>query len=278
MFDFLEYPSESGEYQIKTMIKDDEVLFLLTDVVRVISQETQTLNGQKTSNQAGLLKESVVALDDDERHSEVFVENGKEVQEHFVTETGVYRVVMRANSSGAKKFQKWVLKEVMPSIRRYGVYPPPEQEALPSTDDEVLLQLLDGQTKLAERQAKTSMIVSQFIRNTRARLDLIDEQFGKHSRNFRAQGRKLQSLNDRIVELEGVEDKGNKYFDVSEVLDSRGVDSRELEYVIALCEKVASEGKFEFLPSVNGDRFEQKFPMNVIEVAMGYANLTTSAD
>jgi hypothetical protein len=33
---------------------------------------------------------------------------------------------MRSRKPEAKKFQKWVFKEVLPSIRKYGIYPPPE--------------------------------------------------------------------------------------------------------------------------------------------------------
>ena len=33
---------------------------------------------------------------------------------------------MRSRKPEAKKFQKWVFKEVLPSIRKHGVYPPPE--------------------------------------------------------------------------------------------------------------------------------------------------------
>ncbi|MCX9560728.1 Bro-N domain-containing protein [Vibrio cholerae] len=115
MFDVLLYPSSMGELEIKTMQKGGDTLFLLPDVVQVISQETQSLDGRATSNQASLLKASITSLEDDERFIETVIVDGKEERHYYVTEPGVYRVAMQAKSSGAKKFQNWVLKEVMPS-------------------------------------------------------------------------------------------------------------------------------------------------------------------
>ena len=43
-----------------------------------------------------------------------------------VYEPGLYRLLLKSRKPEAKKFQKWVFKEVLPSIRKYGVYPPPE--------------------------------------------------------------------------------------------------------------------------------------------------------
>jgi prophage antirepressor-like protein len=42
-----------------------------------------------------------------------------------VTEFGFYRLVMKSRKPEAKLFQKWVTSEVLPSIRKYGCYPPP---------------------------------------------------------------------------------------------------------------------------------------------------------
>lgn len=43
-----------------------------------------------------------------------------------VYESGLYKLIFKSRKPAAKKFQKWVSKEVLPSIRKYGVYPPPE--------------------------------------------------------------------------------------------------------------------------------------------------------
>jgi prophage antirepressor-like protein len=40
----------------------------------------------------------------------------------FINESGLYCLVIRSKLDGAKKFQKWVTKEVLPSIRKSGSY------------------------------------------------------------------------------------------------------------------------------------------------------------
>ena len=41
---------------------------------------------------------------------------------NFVTESGLYAVVLRSDKPNAKKFRKWVTSEVLPSIRKHGMY------------------------------------------------------------------------------------------------------------------------------------------------------------
>lgn len=40
--------------------------------------------------------------------------------ELFLTEAGLYKLIMRSNKPNAEAFQKWVVKEVLPSIRKTG--------------------------------------------------------------------------------------------------------------------------------------------------------------
>jgi prophage antirepressor-like protein len=43
-----------------------------------------------------------------------------------VYEPGLYKLIFKSRKDAAKKFRKWVFNEVLPSIRKFGVYPPPE--------------------------------------------------------------------------------------------------------------------------------------------------------
>ena len=40
----------------------------------------------------------------------------------FINESGLYSLILRSKLDGAKKFKKWVTKEVLPSIRKSGSY------------------------------------------------------------------------------------------------------------------------------------------------------------
>lgn len=47
---------------------------------------------------------------------------GRAASASVITESGLYRLVMRADASAAKPFQDWLAKVVLPSIRKTGGY------------------------------------------------------------------------------------------------------------------------------------------------------------
>lgn len=51
----------------------------------------------------------------------------------MVYEAGLYKLIFKSRKAEAKRFQKWVMGEVLPSIRKHGVYPPPEHAAYEMT-------------------------------------------------------------------------------------------------------------------------------------------------
>ena len=59
-------------------------------------------------------------------------QNGTVLNKYLVTyvnETGLYRLTFQAHTDLAEQFKKWVLSDVLPSIRRTGVYKTPELKA-----------------------------------------------------------------------------------------------------------------------------------------------------
>lgn len=44
---------------------------------------------------------------------------------NFITESGLYAVILRSDKPNAKKFRKWVTSEILPSIRKTGSYNKP---------------------------------------------------------------------------------------------------------------------------------------------------------
>lgn len=59
--------------------------------------------------------------------------------ELFLTEAGLYKMIMRSRSEKAENFQKWITKEVLPSIRKTGSYNI-NQFKVPQTYGEALLE------------------------------------------------------------------------------------------------------------------------------------------
>ena len=95
--------NEFGE--IRTVVVNDEPMFCLADVCNAIEISNPTMVAQR--------------LDDDERTK---LDLGRAGETNFVTESGLYAVILRSDKPAAKKFRKWVTSEVLPSIRKTGTY------------------------------------------------------------------------------------------------------------------------------------------------------------
>lgn len=60
----------------------------------------------------------------------------------FITEPQFYRLAFKANNKTTEKFQEWVSKEVLPSIRKYGMYMTDNKAYAVTHDPEALSDLL----------------------------------------------------------------------------------------------------------------------------------------
>lgn len=69
---------------------------------------------------------AIADFDDDEKGvASIYTLTGKQLMS-TVYEAGLYKLIFKSRKAEAKKFQKWVFKEVLPSLRKYGQYPPPQ--------------------------------------------------------------------------------------------------------------------------------------------------------
>lgn len=91
--------------QIRMSMVDDEPMFCLVDVCRALEMSNPTMVAQR--------------LDEDERTK---LDLGRAGETNFITESGLYAVILRSDKPNAKKFRKWVTSEVLPSIRKHGAY------------------------------------------------------------------------------------------------------------------------------------------------------------
>ena len=77
-------------------------------------------------NVAGRLDEDGV------RQADVIDNLGRNQKTNIVNEAGLYEVIIRSDKAEAKAFRRWVTSEVLPSIRKHGMY------ATPATIDDML--------------------------------------------------------------------------------------------------------------------------------------------
>ena len=91
--------------QLRTIQQPDGLWWVLRDVCEVL----------------GLSNPTVVAsrLEDDERAKFSLGRQGEAI---IINEPGLYSVILRSDKPEAKAFKRWVVHEVLPSIRKNGSY------------------------------------------------------------------------------------------------------------------------------------------------------------
>ena len=86
---------------------------------------------------------------DDEDKTKVMLFDGNQNKETIIiNESGVYSLILRSNLPEAKKFKHWVTADVLPSIRKHGMYATDELLANPDFAIQVFQQLKE------EREAR----------------------------------------------------------------------------------------------------------------------------
>ena len=130
-----------GEVRTATSA-NGEPLFCLLDLCNSLGLS----NNRKVKSQ----------LDDDVTLSYPIVDSlGREQEATFVTEAGMYTVILRSDSPNAKPMQKWVTSEVLPSIRKYGAYMTPGTLMQMIQNPDNLIKLL---TALKDEQEQNALL------------------------------------------------------------------------------------------------------------------------
>ena len=95
--------------EIRTAGTSEEPLFCLADVCKSVG----ITNARNVKDRLDM---------DDVRLVDTIDSMGRTQHVNFVTESGLYDVIIRSDSEQAKPFRKWVTSEVLPSIRKTGGY------------------------------------------------------------------------------------------------------------------------------------------------------------
>lgn len=105
---------------LRTMTDENrETWFVLKDCMNILDLGNPT--------------ETVKMFDEDEfSTTEVIDSIGRRQQTYIISEPGLYRLVMKSRKPEAREFQRWITHEVLPSIRKHGIY------ATETTIDQIL--------------------------------------------------------------------------------------------------------------------------------------------
>lgn len=102
---------ELGE--IRTMVIDGEPWFVGKDVAEIL--------GYKNTPDA--IRKHV---DEDDKLESQIAMSGQNRKVIIINESGLYSLIIGSRLGSAKKFKRWVTSEVLPAIRKHGLYATPE--------------------------------------------------------------------------------------------------------------------------------------------------------
>ena len=61
-------------------------------------------------------------VDDEDKLTRCFTDSGQSRVMYVINESGLYSLILSSKLPTAKRFKRWVTSEVLPAIRRHGLY------------------------------------------------------------------------------------------------------------------------------------------------------------
>lgn len=120
-----------NNHELRVVIQNNEPWFVAKDLCEVL----EIANG----------RDAVSRLDQDEKTvSEIPTPSRGTQQVNLVNESGLYSLIFRSNKPEAKVFKKWVTGEVLPAVRKHGVYASQETLNKMLTSPDFAIQALEA--------------------------------------------------------------------------------------------------------------------------------------
>ena len=132
---------ENAEFgSVRTTTVNGEIMFVGKDVAGILGY----------SNPRKALADHV---DEDDKTDGVTIRDsiGREQSPVFINESGLYSLILRSQLPKARQFKRWVTSEVLPAIRRHGMYATEELIANPD------LAIAAFQALKAEREKRIAL-------------------------------------------------------------------------------------------------------------------------
>lgn len=110
-------PFNYGDTPFRTLLIDGDPCFIANDVSTVLDIR----NG----------RDALARLDDDEKGVVTTDTLGGPQQMAYVTEAGLYSLILTSRKPEARAFKRWITHDVLPTIRRTGAYGQPVERLTP---------------------------------------------------------------------------------------------------------------------------------------------------
>ncbi len=174
---------ESKEFgQIRTVEIDGEPYFVGKDVANVLGY-ADTKNALKAH------------VDEEDKRGWQITTPGGEQSMTTINESGLYSLILSSKLPTAKKFKRWITSEVLPAIRKHGVYMTPEtlEEAILNPDYLLrVVSALKSETDKRKALEATNASLSVDLEIARPKAEYFDELVDRNTlTNFRETAKQL---------------------------------------------------------------------------------------
>ncbi|PQG63035.1 phage antirepressor [Enterococcus faecium] len=139
--------------EIRTLLINEEPYFVGKDVAEVLGYQ----NGSRDVNRH---------VDEEDKLTHQISASGQNRNMTIINESGLYSLILKSKLPSAKKFKRWVTSEVLPQIRKHGMYA--TDELLNNPD-----LLIGVATKLKEERT-LRLIAEQRVNELQPKADYYD--------------------------------------------------------------------------------------------------------
>ena len=94
---------------VRTATVNGEVMFVGKDVADILGYQ----NGSRDINRH---------VEEEDRHKVMIFDGNQDKETIIINESGLYSLILSSKMPNAKKFKHWVTSEVLPAIRKHGMY------------------------------------------------------------------------------------------------------------------------------------------------------------
>lgn len=143
---------ENKEFgQVRTLNENNTIYFCGMDVAKALGYKDTTKAIQRHCRYGVAKRPLTDSL-------------GRKQETNFIGEPDLYRLIINSNLPSAQAFEKWVMEEVLPSIRQHGGYVQGQEEMSPEELMARALQYANSKMKelqgrLEEKEVETSRLI-----------------------------------------------------------------------------------------------------------------------
>ena len=157
---------ENSEFgKVRTVILNDEPWFIGKDVTDILGYQ----NGSRDINRH-------VDEDDRQNYQNGTFESNRGMA--IINESGLYSLILSSKLPTAKKFKRWVTSEVLPSIRKHGVYMTEDTIKKAMAEPDFIIKLATELKKEQEQNKQLTETCSQqqqVIGELKPKADYVDK-------------------------------------------------------------------------------------------------------